>query len=676
MSAVVLHASCEVPVVATCSQPQQVVARVAPNRPVEAIVTCSPVQANVVNADTDTDFDGLLKGDGSKVGVAVAGTDYVATDDTRLTDARTPTAHATTHGTGGTDALAPADIGAEVAGAAAAVASDLSTHEGLTTTAHGGIIADTDARLTDARTPTAHAASHTNGTDDIQDATASVKGLATAAQITKLDAITGTNTGDQNLFQTIAVSGQSNVVADATNDTLTLVAGSNVTITTDAATDSITIAASGGGGGGDVDGPASAVNNNVVLFDGTSGKLIKDSGLALSGTNTGDQNLFQTIAVSGQSNVVADATNDTLTLVAGSNVTITTDAATDSITIAASGGGGTVTSVAITGTDGIQVDSGSPITTSGTIQLGVAASTMRDHLGLNTDDFVTFKGVTIDDAGGGNSQLPTITFAGDLGFSNLQASNITGQTWDLPDGSGFLALTSSSAGLTNVGSSTGTLPIANGGTGQTTAGAAFGALAPTTTKGDIIVHNGTANVRVPVGTNGHVLTADSAEASGVKWAAAGGGGGGKVAQVVMVSDATAKSTTSSIPFDDTIPQSTEGAAYSELDITFTPQNGSSTLFIEVSISVSMGFTTTGAIAIFKDSDSNALGSDHLTLAAAGYLGRINATFSENAGSTSLRTYKVRFGSTPSGTMYVNTSAGTALFGGTARSLIKITEILP
>jgi len=57
-----------------------------------------------------------------------------------------------------------------------------------------------------------------------------------------------------------------------------------------------------------------------------------------SGTNTGDQNLFSTIAVSGQSNVVADTTTDTLTLVAGTNVTITTDATTDSITIAASSG--------------------------------------------------------------------------------------------------------------------------------------------------------------------------------------------------------------------------------------------------------------------------------------------------------------------------------------------------
>lgn len=70
----------------------------------------------------------------------------------------------------------------------------------------------------------------------------------------------------------------------------------------------------------------------------------------------------------------------------------------------------------------------------------------------------------------------------------------------------------------------GALPIANGGTGQTTAVAAFDALAPTTTKGDLIVHNGTDNVRVPVGTDGHSLVADSTQPSGVKWAAGEGGG--------------------------------------------------------------------------------------------------------------------------------------------------------
>jgi hypothetical protein len=56
-------------------------------------------------------------------------------------------------------------------------------------TTAGTVAAGDDSRFTDARAPTAHAASHTNGTDDIQNATASVKGLATAAQIAKLDAI-------------------------------------------------------------------------------------------------------------------------------------------------------------------------------------------------------------------------------------------------------------------------------------------------------------------------------------------------------------------------------------------------------------------------------------------------------------------------------------------------------
>ena len=54
----------------------------------------------------------------------------------------------------------------------------------------------------------------------------------------------------QNLFESIAVSGQSNVTADSATDVLTFVAGSNMTITTDAATDTITFNSTGGGGGG------------------------------------------------------------------------------------------------------------------------------------------------------------------------------------------------------------------------------------------------------------------------------------------------------------------------------------------------------------------------------------------------------------------------------------------
>lgn len=45
-------------------------------------------------------------------------------------------------------------------------APSLAAHTGLTTTAHGGIVASTDARLTDARTPTAHRATHATGGSD------------------------------------------------------------------------------------------------------------------------------------------------------------------------------------------------------------------------------------------------------------------------------------------------------------------------------------------------------------------------------------------------------------------------------------------------------------------------------------------------------------------------------
>ena len=50
-------------------------------------------------------------------------------------------------------------------------------------------------------------------------------------------------------------------------------------------------------------------------------------------------------------------------------------------------------------------------------------------------------------------------------------------------------------------------------------------IAPLTTKGDIYTF-GTANARLPVGTDGYVLTANSAAPNGVDWAASGGGGGG------------------------------------------------------------------------------------------------------------------------------------------------------
>lgn len=56
---------------------------------------------------------------------------------------------------------------------------------------------------------------------------------------------------------------------------------------------------------------------------------------------------------------------------------------------ASGGGGGSVTSVAVSGSDGIEVDSGSPITTSGTIALGVNASSLRTHINVENGADVT-----------------------------------------------------------------------------------------------------------------------------------------------------------------------------------------------------------------------------------------------------------------------------------------------
>ena len=57
---------------------------------------------------------------------------------------------------GATKRLTVAQVAARAIANGAAAASDLTAHEALTTAAHGGIVADDDSRLSDARTPTAH----------------------------------------------------------------------------------------------------------------------------------------------------------------------------------------------------------------------------------------------------------------------------------------------------------------------------------------------------------------------------------------------------------------------------------------------------------------------------------------------------------------------------------------
>ena len=88
---------------------------------------------------------------------------------------------------------------------------------------------------------------------------------------------------------------------------------------------------------------------NALLTAGTGITITNaDGAITITNTAVGD-NAFGNIAVSGQSTIAADSTNDTLNIAAGSNVTLTTDAATDTLTISATAGANTIAIDTFTG---------------------------------------------------------------------------------------------------------------------------------------------------------------------------------------------------------------------------------------------------------------------------------------------------------------------------------------
>jgi hypothetical protein len=148
---------------------------------------------------------------------------------------------------------------------------------------------------------------------------------------------------------------------------------------------------------------------------------------------------------------------------------------------------------------------------------------------------------------------------------------------------------------------------------------------------------------------------------------------GTLAQWQYSQSGTTATGTTIIPFDSSIPQNTEGDQY--LSVSITPQNASSSLEIEAQliISTSAGNGYALIMALFKDSNADALSAsfEYTEVTGGGYPRILQIKHKLTAGSTSAMTFKIRAGCNTAGTTTVNGG-----MGGVSNSYISVKEYLP
>jgi hypothetical protein len=162
--------------------------------------------------------------------------------------------------------------------------------------------------------------------------------------------------------------------------------------------------------------------------------------------------------------------------------------------------------------------------------------------------------------------------------------------------------------------------------------------------------------------------------NGTEWATVSGGTTtGVVVQMTNYQTGTAASTSATIPYDNSPPQSNEGAQFMSLAI--TPIKATNKLKIDVVMALSSSEADILIAALFKDNDASAIA------AMAHYVGVsdvsspkfINFSYTMVAGTTSEITFKVNAGA-PTGTVGFNGVGGNSFFGGVYASSMNITEI--
>jgi hypothetical protein len=147
----------------------------------------------------------------------------------------------------------------------------------------------------------------------------------------------------------------------------------------------------------------------------------------------------------------------------------------------------------------------------------------------------------------------------------------------------------------------------------------------------------------------------------------------RIIQSVYTQTGAVATGTTTTPSDDTKPQKTEGTEYMTLAI--TPTNASDYLDIEVVANGDASAVSRSAIALFKDSDSDALAvGSNCSISGIGMSATVSFKYRMVAGTTSAITFKVRIGQDNAGTFTFNGTSGGRKYGGAYSSSIKITQV--
>jgi hypothetical protein len=218
---------------------------------------------------------------------------------------------------------------------------------------------------------------------------------------------------NQNAFSTVTVSGQSDVVADAATDTLTLVAGSNMTITTAAGSDTVTFAASGSGTVTVTDNESTA-ENNLITFVAGAATATGAHGLEMDGDlhyNPSTGTLTSTVFVGA---LTGNASGTAATVTGAAQTAITSVG-----TLSALGVTGTVTAGGFSGplTGNVTGDaSGTAATVTGAAQTAITSVGTLTGLDLTSGNKTIFSTVGNNTLTIGASNT-TVNIAGDLTVS-------------------------------------------------------------------------------------------------------------------------------------------------------------------------------------------------------------------------------------------------------------------